>query len=88
MAIPNGLSRPNLIGLLSNITDKNEQGKIMGVSQSIESLAMALPPIIAGFLTTLWISLPIITAASLMFIAWIIYMKFYFKNKIYLDNLD
>jgi len=87
MAIFNGMSRPNLTGLLSNISPTKENGKIMGVSQSIESLAMSFPPIIAGFLTTFWIGLPIFTASCLMIFAWFIYIKFYYKNEEYLETI-
>ncbi len=87
LAIFNGLSKPNLTGLLSNLVNNNENGKIMGVSQSIESLAMSLPPIIAGFLSTFFIELPIITASILMFFSWFLYINFYNKNKFFFKQI-
>lgn len=42
----------NLLALLSNLAGKENQGKVFGVSQSLQSLSMFISPLIAGVLAT------------------------------------
>ncbi len=52
VAIGNGFSRPALLGIVSVAARDNEQGKIMGASQSAASLGRILGPILGGWLYT------------------------------------
>ncbi len=52
VAIGNGFSRPALLGIVSVAAKDNEQGKIMGASQSAASLGRILGPILGGWLYT------------------------------------
>lgn len=81
VAICQGLTYPNGNALVSNLASKDSQGEMLGINQSIQSLAMAIPPIIAGFVVSIHLYLPIIIAGALTFIAWCIYLVFYQKNK-------
>jgi DHA1 family tetracycline resistance protein-like MFS transporter len=45
-----GILRPALSSLISQSVDKNEQGLVMGVSQSLGSIAQIMAPLLAGFL--------------------------------------
>lgn len=90
IAVFQGLTDPNATAVVSNLTDRDSQGEIMGIKQSIQSVAQALPPLIAGFLpilvgnvvpadmtgTThfLSISLPILLASFFTFAAWGLYV--------------
>ncbi|HEY8205541.1 MAG TPA: MFS transporter, partial [Pyrinomonadaceae bacterium] len=49
-AIGNALNAPTLTSLASKSVDEKEQGAIMGVAQSVASLARAVGPTIAAFL--------------------------------------
>jgi MFS family permease len=44
-----GLAWPHCTNVISNTAPKGVQGKILGLTQSIQSLAMALAPLIGGF---------------------------------------
>ena len=68
----NGLIMPNLTTLVSNTADAKEQGKILGINQSLQSLAMTIPPLIAGFVFSIHINLPIIIASVLVACGWIV----------------
>ncbi|MBK9070825.1 MAG: MFS transporter [Myxococcales bacterium] len=46
----NGVLRPAVTSLLSKASGAHEQGAVMGVSQSLGSIAMALAPPLGGFL--------------------------------------
>lgn len=50
MAIGNGFVRPALLGIVSLLSSKEEQGKVMGSSQSAASVGRILGPIAGGWL--------------------------------------
>lgn len=81
-SILQGLNRPNLLSLISNGVGKSFQGQVMGASQSIQSLGIALPPIISGFIIALNINLPIIAGAVCFVVAWLVFVVYTFgRNK-------
>jgi len=80
IAISNGLTHPNTTAIVSNLAGKESQGEILGINQSIQSLAMALPPIIAGFIATLHPGLPIFVGSALIFLAWMLFV-FVFRKR-------
>jgi DHA1 family tetracycline resistance protein-like MFS transporter len=49
-----GLTQPSLNSLISRRAGADEQGEVLGVSQSVGSLARVLGPIVAGFFFTHW----------------------------------
>lgn len=77
IAIFTGLAMPNINALISNHTDRQSQGEILGISQSIQSLGQALPPIISGIIVQISITFPIFFAGVVTFAAWIVYIKYY-----------
>ncbi|MBN2479775.1 MAG: MFS transporter [Parachlamydiales bacterium] len=70
-----GIAWPLCATLISNKATKPMQGKIMGISQSMQSLAMAVSPIIGGFSDQVFIYLPFLIAAFASLIASLIYFK-------------
>lgn len=81
IAINQGLLSPNLQTLVSNNALPEEQGEILGINQSVQSLGQAIPPIIAGFVVAMNIKLPIILSSVFTFIAFLIFIIFYYKRK-------
>jgi MFS transporter, DHA1 family, tetracycline resistance protein len=81
IAIFQGLNQPNGTTIISNLSDKDKQGEILGINQSISSLAQAIPPIIAGFVTSVNLNLPIWFAALATLLAWIVFKVFFGKEK-------
>jgi MFS transporter, DHA1 family, tetracycline resistance protein len=56
-AFGNGVARPTLTGLISRAAGAEEQGTVLGVTQSLSSLAMIIAPALAGSLLGLgWLS--------------------------------
>jgi DHA1 family tetracycline resistance protein-like MFS transporter len=74
IAIFQGLTQPNGAAIVSGLGDAKSQGDILGMNQSIVSLAQAIPPILAGFLTTISMNLPTLFAAGTTFMAWVIFI--------------
>ncbi|MGV8983920.1 MFS transporter [Clostridium sp.] len=81
IAIFQGLTQPNSTAIISNLADKDKQGEILGINQSILSLAQAIPPIIAGFVTSISLNLPTIFAAGSTLLAWIVFRVFFIKEQ-------
>ncbi len=78
----NGFIMPNLSALISNAAQPEEQGKILGINQSLQALAMTLPPLLAGIAFSFNINLPIIICSLFVFAAWVALPK----NDIHLKN--
>lgn len=73
IAVFNGINTPNLTAVVSLQAGSREQGAMLGMRQSVMSLAMAIPPIAAGLITTLNASLPIWAAAVCTLAAWALF---------------
>lgn len=72
MAICNGLSYPNTTALVSNSAGKDMQGEILGINQSIQSIGIAIPALIAGFIAVNGANVPVIVGSILIFAAWLV----------------
>lgn len=82
IAIFQGLTQPNSTAIVSSMSDRSSQGEILGINQSIVSLAQALPPILAAFLTTININLPTLFAAGSTLVAWIVFVFVFKRSKV------
>ena len=83
IAIFQGLTYPNSTAIISSLSDEKSQGEILGINQSMQSLAQSIPPIIAGIIVSINPALPIITASIVTFVAWIIFVVFFRSNYSY-----
>ena len=77
MALFQGLTSPNTTALVSQSGSAQEQGRTLGINQSVLSAAFALPPIIAAYMDTINVYLPIVVAGAMVLIGWGFYMKFF-----------
>ena len=68
-----GLAWPHCTGVISNSAGKEMQGKILGMSQSVQSLAMSLAPVVGGAAYQVMSDFPFLLGASATLIAGIIY---------------
>ncbi len=76
IAIFQGLTQPNQTSIVSAMATTETQGEMLGIQQSIASLAFTIPPLIAGVLLTFDFRLPIIASAVVTLLAW---LNFYFR---------
>lgn len=81
IAIFQGLTQPNSTAIISNLADKDKQGEILGINQSIMSLAQAIPPIIAGFITSISLNLPTMFAAGSTLVAWLVFRLIFIRQQ-------
>lgn len=77
LAIANGLTHPHTTALVSHLSDEKSQGEILGINQSILSLAQAVPPVIAGFVVSFHPSMPLFVAAAFTLLAWLVFVLFF-----------
>lgn len=81
VAVFNGLAQPNATSLISNAADAQSQGEILGINQSIQAIAQAIPPILAGFIVNIHSYLPITISGISIFFAWVIFVAWYSRSQ-------
>ena len=73
LAVGMGLVQPSLNSLISRRSGREEQGEVLGVSQSVGSLARVLGPLAAGFLfAEFGRDAPYLWGAALVAAAWLL----------------
>jgi DHA1 family tetracycline resistance protein-like MFS transporter len=73
LAVGMGLVQPSLNSLISRRSGREEQGEVLGVSQSVGSLARVLGPLAAGFLfAEFGRGAPYLWGAALVAAAWLL----------------
>ncbi len=71
-----GLTMANLNALISARSDRNIQGEVLGISASVNALAQALPPLVAGFVAAAFApTTPIVVASLFVFFSWLVFLK-------------
>lgn len=74
LAIFNGLASPNSTTIVSNLADEHSQGEILGLNQSVQSFAQAIPPLIGGVLAGHNAGYPILASFFVTLLAWAVFM--------------
>ncbi len=78
LALGIGLTQPNITTITSSLADEKSQGEILGINQSVNSLAMVIPPVISGLLVAAYVYLPLMIASAAALVSWAIF-TFLFK---------
>jgi len=66
LSLGNGLTMAFTSTLISRITPKQLQGEALGINASVMALAQAIPAIIAGYVATIGINVPIFVASAII----------------------
>lgn len=74
IAVATGLADATGTSVVSNISGEDEQGEVLGIKQSLQSVAAAVPPIIAGLVASIHVSLPIWAAGISALAAWMLFV--------------
>lgn len=81
LAFGNGLNIPMVLGLISNNTDKDKQGSVLGINQALGSLARVFGPLWGTFLYEgLGYQYPFFSGGFFMFLVTIFTIKIMFRN--------
>lgn len=81
VAFTQGLTGPNINTLVSESALPEQQGLIMGINQSIAALGNAVPPLLAGFLSSVNYNFPILTAGIITLVAAGVFYLFYYRKQ-------
>ncbi len=71
-----GITFPTTLAIVSNLANKKVQGEVIGINQSVQALANAIPPILFGFAVGMKVSFPMWFGAVCTFGAWAIFNQF------------
>ncbi|MBT4384396.1 MFS transporter [Candidatus Peregrinibacteria bacterium] len=69
-----GLTFPNVTTVISKLSSPEKQGEVLGITQSLRALAEGITPIISGFIVIAGPSVPTLTAAAIIFVAWLVFI--------------
>ena len=81
-AMFNGLTSANTTSLISASASRKVQGQVLGLSTSVRALAQAIPAIMAGYIATIHVDLPILVGGGFMVGAGLIANFIYSPDKI------
>ncbi len=82
LAVFYGISQPVSTTIVSDMSGARSQGEMMGINQSVQSMGMAIPPIIAGFVASIHVTLPILAAGVCTLVGWAVFIAFYPRRKL------
>ena len=74
VAITYGIAGPNLSSMISNSVSAEVQGEVLGMQQSVNSLALLITPFIGGYILNWGSHWPILLASISLFIAWLTFL--------------
>ncbi|MCB0847134.1 MAG: MFS transporter [Bacteroidetes bacterium] len=74
IGVAQGVITPNLTTVVSEQADARQQGRILGINQSMQALGQVIPPLVGGYLNTLNRSFPLLAGSLLIVFAWVIFM--------------
>lgn len=77
IAISQGLNSPNLLNIVSSHASSEQQGEIIGINQSMQSLAQFIPPIVVALFGENIVTFPFLFGGMLIIFAWFIFRFFY-----------
>lgn len=80
IAIAQGLNSPNLLSLISKQALPEQQGEMMGINQSMQSLGQIIPLFIVAFYGQNLTTFPFVIGGCMVILAWIIFV-FVFNRK-------
>jgi MFS family permease len=73
-----GMASATITALVSNSAGPEVQGEVLGINASLQALAQALPPLVAGFAAARFgIELPIVLASVVVIIGAIVFTTTY-----------
>ena len=77
LALGNGCYNPALLGVVSLISQKSEQGRVMGIYQSYMSIGRMIGAVLGGFLFDYLAPIPYFSASFVMLIALFLIVPLY-----------
>jgi DHA1 family tetracycline resistance protein-like MFS transporter len=67
------LTMANMVALISSVSEQSIQGEVMGIYSSVEALAQGIPAVISGYIASLAVWMPSVTASTVMIVAGLLF---------------
>ncbi|MCE2962347.1 MAG: MFS transporter [Chitinophagales bacterium] len=80
LALAQGLNSPNLLTLVSGQAQPEQQGEILGINQSMQSLAQTIPPLVVAVFGKNLTTFPFVFGGSMVVIGWMIFVLLFKRN--------
>jgi len=80
VAIAQGVTAPNLNTVVSQQARPDQQGEILGINQSMQSLGNLVPPLIGSYLLVYGSAVVILVGAGLILLGWLVYVLLFNTN--------
>ncbi|HUC89661.1 MAG TPA: MFS transporter [Patescibacteria group bacterium] len=77
ISIFNGLTMANCSALVSLSANKKEQGEVLGIEASVQSLAQGIPTAISGYIATMGVNMPVVVGGLIVITGGVLYNIFY-----------
>ena len=82
IALFNGLTMANASALVSLSANNKMQGEVLGIEASVQALAQAIPAILAGYVATMGVNMPVIVGGAAVCAGGLIFNVFYRTPKL------
>lgn len=79
--LPQAISFPNMVAAVSDLSPQGRQGEMLGMQQSVQSLAQLISPLLGGVIVAISPQLQIWAAAVAMATAWALFYFMVYKPK-------
>jgi DHA1 family tetracycline resistance protein-like MFS transporter len=80
LALAQGLNSPNLLTLVSGQAQPEQQGEILGINQSMQSLAQIIPPLVVAIFGKNLATFPFAFGGSMIILGWLIFVLVFNKK--------
>lgn len=80
LALAQGLNSPNLLTLVSGQAEPEQQGEILGINQSMQSLAQIIPPLVVAIFGKNLTTFPFVFGGSMIVLGWLIFVLVFNKK--------
>ncbi|MCU0372579.1 MAG: MFS transporter [Ignavibacteria bacterium] len=80
LGLGNGLNNPMLMGLISQNVDRDEQGSVLGINQSLGSLARFIGPVWGGFIYKFGFMFPFLSGGFFMLLITLFSLRILKRN--------
>jgi DHA1 family tetracycline resistance protein-like MFS transporter len=81
LVIGQGICTPGLLAVISNKAEGHEQGAMIGINQSVQSFASAVPAALAATLVARDMDFPLVFGAAVSVLAFLVYYFLEYKKK-------
>ncbi|MBI1194154.1 MAG: MFS transporter [Bacteroidetes bacterium] len=76
-----GLYMPNMTAVVSNLSDREIQGRMLSINQSLTALSNAIPPLFGGWLFLIGARIPVYVAIAFSLAAWVVFNLFFQRHR-------